>query len=307
MMSHEKGDEFYELTFAQREGKAPLPEPMKLEHVPRKFKQLVWLAIEREMDDYLKQEENFWKREIIGLNQGIEGILFDYRHEVEGLLADDARHKDLIGRWDCTEDKNWVNKLLNEAEYHDVLSFVEFIIRHESCPETLCNDIKSASEQVPMAYYIQDVNGLSTIIPRLSDKFGEAIQQAIETIEQAEMEGAATHLSEAAKHINNQQYSDSIADSVHAVESVARLISPKKANTLRPALDSLENAGVIRHKVLKNAFSKLYEYTSDEQGIRHALLEKNSPEVGLDEAMFMFGACASFAAYLVSKHRQMEQ
>ena len=71
-MSHEKGDDFYELTFAQRKGKVPLPEPMKLEHVPRKFKQLVWLAIEQEIDDYLKQKDKFWKREIIGLNNIME-------------------------------------------------------------------------------------------------------------------------------------------------------------------------------------------------------------------------------------------
>ena len=34
---------------------------------------------------------------------------------------------------------------------------------------------------------------------------------------------------------------------------------------------------------------------------------KASPDVDLDEAMFMFGACASFAAYLVNKHRKAEQ
>ena len=41
--------------------------------------------------------------------------------------------------------------------------------------------------------------------------------------------------------------------------------------------------------------------------LRYALLNQGSPNVGLDEAVFMFGACASFAAYLVKKHRQMQQ
>ena len=40
-------------------------------------------------------------------------------------------------------------------------------------------------------------------------------------------------------------------------------------------------------------FSQRYGYTNDEQGIRHALLNKDAAEVGLDEALFMFGACAS--------------
>ena len=118
------------------------------------------------------------------------------------------------------------------------------------------------------------------------------------------MDGAATHLRNAAEHINAQQYADSIADSIHAVESVARTIAPKASETLGPALNSLEDAGLLKHSDLKEALRKLYHYTCDEQGIRHALLDKDAPDVGLDEAVFMFGACASFADYLVRKHRQ---
>ena len=33
-------------------------------------------------------------------------------------------------------------------------------------------------------------------------------------------------------------------------------------------------------------------------------LDKDAPDVDPDEAVFMFGACASFAAWLVNKHRK---
>ena len=82
------------------------------------------------------------------------------------------------------------------------------------------------------------------------------------------------------------------------------LSTRKSNNTLGPALDSLEKAGVLRHPALKQAFDKLYGYTNTEQGIRHALLDKNAADVGLDEAIFMFGACASFSAYLAEKYRK---
>ena len=121
------------------------------------------------------------------------------------------------------------------------------------------------------------------------------------------MQGAAAHLRQAAQHINAGQQGNSIADSIHAVESVARIIDPNSNKTLGPALSSLEKAGVLKHPALKEAFKKLYGYTNDEQGIRHALLDRDSPDVGLDEAMFMFGACASFADYLVSKHRKAKK
>ena len=34
------------------------------------------------------------------------------------------------------------------------------------------------------------------------------------------------------------------------------------------------------------------------------LIERDAADVDMDEAMFMYSACASFAAYLVNKHRK---
>ena len=59
------------------------------------------------------------------------------------------------------------------------------------------------------------------------------------------MVGAAEHLRQATEHINEQKYADSIADSINAVESVARKIDPKASNTLGQALDSLEKGGLL--------------------------------------------------------------
>ena len=68
-----------------------------------------------------------------------------------------------------------------------------------------------------------------------------------------------------------------------------------------PALASLEQREAL-HPALKDAFAKLYGYASNEQGIRHALLDQSNARVGMDEAVFMLGACASFASYLWRKH-----
>ena len=120
------------------------------------------------------------------------------------------------------------------------------------------------------------------------------------------MDGAETHLRKASENLKAREYADSIRDSIHAVESVARKIGPKGSQTLSSALDSLEKAGFSIHPALKEGFKKLYGYTNDEQGIRHALRDKGAPNVGRDEAVFMFGACASFAAYLANKHRDLQ-
>ena len=77
---------------------------------------------------------------------------------------------------------------------------------------------------------------------------------------------------------------------------------PAASKTLEPALEALTKHVEI-HPALKSGFGKIYGYTSDEQGVRHALLE-GTAKVDLEDAGFMLGACASFATYLVGKARK---
>ena len=51
------------------------------------------------------------------------------------------------------------------------------------------------------------------------------------------------------------------------------------------------------HPVLEAAFEKLYGYTSDASGIRHAG-QIDGPEATFDEAKFMLVACSGFVNYL---------
>ena len=182
---------------------------------------------------------------------------------------------------------------------------LEAIINDIEIDDDFAKTIRNLFETHGAAYWLDMSRLPYRFIPNTSKEQGEATRQAIETVEQSGIApGAATHLRKAVEHLSAGRYADSMSDSIHAVESVARVIDPKASRTLSPALDSLEAAGLLNHPVLKKAFVKLYGYTSDEQGIRHALLERDAADVGLDEAMFMFGACASFAAYLVNKHQK---
>jgi len=53
------------------------------------------------------------------------------------------------------------------------------------------------------------------------------------------------------------------------------------------------------HHALIKGFSSLYGYTSEADGIRHALLEE--PHVGFDEAKYMLVSCSAFVNYLIAK------
>ena len=125
-----------------------------------------------------------------------------------------------------------------------------------------------------------------------------AFENAIAQTESSGASAARRHLLEAGAALRNASWADSVRESIHAVEAMARRINPQ-AKTLGEALKTLERGGYI-HGSLKSAFEKLYGYTNDEDGIRHAL---SDAEARVDEvdALFMLGACAAFVSYLVSR------
>ena len=155
-------------------------------------------------------------------------------------------------------------------------------------------------EKCRLAYVIDDA-WPPTIVPAATPEEGAAVVDALQTLREAGLDGSAAHLRAAGERINAGEWAGSVRESIHAVESVARQLDPGAAKTLGPALASLSGRGAL-HPALKTAFSKLYGYTSDQQGIRHALLDQTDPQVGQDEAVFMLGACAAFASYLSRKH-----
>jgi len=53
------------------------------------------------------------------------------------------------------------------------------------------------------------------------------------------------------------------------------------------------------HPSLKQGFEKLYGYTSDDDGIRHALLDEAN--LDMEDARFMLVSCSAFVNYLVVK------
>ena len=98
-------------------------------------------------------------------------------------------------------------------------------------------------------------------------------------------------------------YRNSIKESISAVEAICKLITKKEKPDLGQALKILENK-IGLHPALKKAFDNLYGYTSNDKGIRHALLEE--AELYPEDAKFMLISCSAFVNYLVSKISKTE-
>jgi hypothetical protein len=109
-----------------------------------------------------------------------------------------------------------------------------------------------------------------------------------------------THLRRALELLSDRQspdYRNSIKESISAVESLVGTVLGEKG-TLGQLVKKLKDE-IDLHPALGVAFEKLYGYTSDEEGIRHAILE--SETVGFAEAKFFLVICSAFVNFVESK------
>lgn len=185
-----------------------------------------------------------------------------------------------------------------QAEWYAVFDFIEACA--EFGPERFHNEFIDECNfylgRESSAYRFIN-NQLSEIT---SEEEIEEVERAISGV--ANFAGAKEHLSRALKLMNDRadpDFRNSIKESISAVESVAIAISGDSKATLGKALNVIEREGKL-HAALKSAFSSLYGYTSDENGIRHALLKESVLRKA--DARFMLVSCSSFVNYLIELH-----
>lgn len=142
--------------------------------------------------------------------------------------------------------------------------------------------------------------GGDTFVPVGSAAEAAVLNQALLDSESGRLPGAHTHLRRSAEQLTVGRFADSVRESIHAVEAAARAMEPSAE--LSKALAKLEASAGL-HGAMRKGFAALYGYASDEEGIRHPLLDQGDANVDEADAMFMLGACAAFVSYLISKGR----
>ena len=276
-------------SFSQAQGYEEIPGPLKLEELPKDARTRIWNLFFVHLKKTMSTEMmgGSW----IG---GDWAPVFQAAHTKFDVRAlDDWR----------TDFEPFCKNLRTRIEslpFNKVFDLIQFVLRHPRCPHGFVTEMRRTFVDSHLAYTI-DVGPPPTIFPAATPEEGAAIVKSLQLLRQADLDGSAAHLRKASECINEGDWAGSVRESIHAVESVARQLDPEAAQTLGPALKSIERRGAL-HPALKKAFDKLYGYTNNEQGIRHAHLGQMDARVGQDEAVFMLGACASFASYLWRKH-----
>ncbi len=283
------------LTFSQAEGIDTLPQPAALGELTGMARNLLWEFIHRSLESSISTTRTRFG-DIHRLRDPWLTILYNYH-----IIYLSEPRDEFVNEFSLHSSK--IKKLLLNGEYNRVFDFLQFVLRQRFPPEHFREYFRDTITRIlkeHTAYTIID-DGPSIFSIALPEQ-RESIEEAFQSLALGPFEAARNHLCKSAEHINRGDFAGSIRESIHAVESVARRLNADAATSLTPTLDALSSKITI-HSAFKRGIENFYGYTSDESGIRHAGIEKDT-DVDMEDAVFMVGACASFASFLVNKARK---
>lgn len=190
-----------------------------------------------------------------------------------------------------------VRKYFLGCKWYEVYDFIEFTA--QNCPEEFKKEFINFCNQI----LEKELSAYRFINDQLTDITDEVELQTIECAitSTAKYSGARNHLKSALILLSdrkNPDYRNSVKESISSVESLCVSISDNHKATLGVALNKIEKKHKL-HPALKNALSSLYGYTSDSDGIRHAMLDESS--IGYSDAKFMLSSCSAFINYVLGK------
>jgi hypothetical protein len=205
---------------------------------------------------------------------------------------------DTIPRY-CSEAIASIREYYFNCEWYTVYDFLEFIAKRYPSSFHVANLIQQSNhclEEELSAYRFVD----GKLIPITTSTEISAVETAIAETSLT-FPNSKEHLRQAVDLLAlkpKPDYRNSIKESISAVEALCAAVTGESSATLGQALKAIDPEVAV-HGALRSAFEKLYGYTSDAEGIRHALMEEKHLEQ--EDAVFMLVACSAFVSYLIAK------
>lgn len=273
------------LTFEQAEGAEPLPAQLQLKELSQGLRARLWDVVYRSFKDSREYGDDrpYFRQPWASIFEGMH----IYRYH---LMADEFEN-------DFDELVRQTKIVFVDGNYLAVFGWLQWVLRTGNAPYEFDEEIGRALHRSGAAYRLLEGR---TIVPVGSATELATLEQAFADLVASEFHGARAHLRNAAELLTAGKWADSIRESIHAVELVAEVLEP--SGEFSKAMAKLEGSVKI-HGALKQGFKNLYGYTSDQEGIRHPLLDEPVAAADEADALFMIGACAAFVSYLINKAR----
>ena len=279
------------MKFSQRQGHAPSTKLVQSETIDEDLRNSLWSVL----------KIFYWDKYRSYFDDDFEPNDYVSKSNLESLVS--SLWMDLFKQPLDTIPTYWGDCLVNlrkqyfSSEWYEVYDLIESVSRFGPADtrdrfETSCNRILDRESS---AYRF--VDGLISEIAS-EDEIAE-----VETaLTHSQLDGEIQkHLRKALELMNdrsNPDYRNSIKESISAVESLAIKLQPDNSGRFGSIMNELEKSGTI-HPALKKSFTALYGYTSDADGIRHALLTEE--KLVLADARLMLVSCSAFINYVIAK------
>ena len=193
---------------------------------------------------------------------------------------------------------NTIYTIIIQYDYTDIFTFIEGIIKFldiaDKATYNRYNYKNEYIEAISNVFKKENVN-YRIINEKITDIVDEQQISSIEETLNNPYKEVSRHYSKAIEQLYSlKDFDNSIKESISSVEAMCQILTKNSKATLGDALKSLKDK---IHPAMKGAFEKLYGYTSDANGIRHAngLGEGDST---FEEAKYMLISCSAFVNYL---------
>lgn len=276
------------MKFSERLGFKPVKEQLQIDTVDVELRNSLWSIY---LEFFLQKAEN-WEHNPT-LTRFARALWYQFlKKPIDTLPIDNYG----------ILSTHWLTKFLREyffaeRNWYDFYDIIEFSASF--APQEFITVTNAILEKEKSAYRF--VHG--QIVQITSKVEISEIEEAISNTTDTYLP-VNTHLNTALKLLadkENPDYRNSIKESISAIEAMCKIFTNNPKTTLGDALNKLEKDNTL-HPALKKSFSSLYGYTSDEGGIRHALIEGDR-KVDFHEAKFMLVTCTSFINYLMSRQK----
>lgn len=280
-------DDQNQLSFSQRMGLAPTVKVAQVDGMDTPLQNGLWNVLLIECFTGFTSRERLYPDRLRSSN------FYDFASMLYGDFFK-APIDTLPTGWPSFKEK--VRDIYFKMSWHRAYSFLEFVVEmdHRGKGEALVNGFNKVLQRENSAYRF--VSG--KITPITSTDEIEEIENAISGSDQ--YAGVRTHLQTSLGFLTdrlNPDYRNSIKESISAVESLAKKLVGDDKATLGQALKVLEKKHHL-HPSLKTAFSALYGYTNDADGIRHSLMD-NESQLTKADARFMLICCSAFINFAI--------
>lgn len=280
------------MKFSERIGKKTVKEKLQVESIDLDLKNRLWNLYLEQFKDKLCPNDSFGDSAKMQVSKYLWKEFFKQPIYMFPTAP-------FSSNFSITEFTEYLRKWFYKAEWFEIYDFIE----------ELCHIDENRNANLDFARHCnmaleKEVSGYRLINDKITELTSieqiQAIEEAFANVDC--WSSVKIHLSQALNFLSDRtspNYRNSLKESISAVESLCKIITEDEKTTLGKALRLIEKKHSI-HGALKSAFMKIYGYTSDSGGIRHALLDKDST-VDADEAKFMLISCSAFINYIISK------